>query len=148
MDRHHLLSLLDKIQEKYEIQDGEYKEFAEAIGGKKKLLEFKEGDLVKVNYNQIETEVDFFDDEFHPKMTIIKTCSLIWKVIPNEHRFHGGNTICGNTISNVYLNKCDIHIDAMNKIVKDHSEGNFTMMSVNSNTQRKSCIRVSDIEII
>ena len=148
MDRHHLLSLLDNIQEKYEIQDGEYKEFAEAIGGKKKLLEFKEGDLVKVSYDQIETEVDFCDDEFHPKMTIIKTCSLIWKVIPNEHRFHGGNTICGNTISNVYLNKCDIHIDAMNKIVKDHSEGNFTMMSVNSNTQRKSCIRVSDIEII
>ena len=143
MDRHHLLSLLDNIQEKYEIQDGEYKEFAEAIGGKKKLLEFKEGDLVKVSYDQIETEVDFCDDEFYPKMTIIKKCSLIWKVIPNEDRFHGGNSI-----SNVYLNKCDIHIDAMNKIVKDHSEGNFTMMTLSSNTQRKSCIRVSDIEII
>ena len=42
MDRHHLLALLDKIQEKYEIQDGEYKEFVEAIGGKKKPIEFKE----------------------------------------------------------------------------------------------------------
>jgi hypothetical protein len=35
MDRHHLLTLLDQLQEKYKIQDGEYKEFAEAIGGKR-----------------------------------------------------------------------------------------------------------------
>ena len=49
MDRHHLLSLLDKIQEKYEIQEGAYKEFAEAIGGKKKLLEVKAGDIVKIS---------------------------------------------------------------------------------------------------
>ena len=51
MDRHHLLALLDKIQEKYEIQDGEYKEFVEAIGGKKKPIEFKENDLVMVEYD-------------------------------------------------------------------------------------------------
>lgn len=37
MDRHHLLALLDRLQ------DGE---FAEAIGGKKKPIEFKENDLV------------------------------------------------------------------------------------------------------
>ena len=55
MDRHHLLTLLDKIQEKYEIQDGEYKEFAEAIGGTKKPIEVKEGDIVKVSYDHVET---------------------------------------------------------------------------------------------
>ena len=68
MDRHHLLSLLDKIQEKYEIQDGEYKEFAEAIGGTKKPVEIKEGDLVRVDYDQVEVDVDFCDDEFYPKL--------------------------------------------------------------------------------
>ena len=48
MDRHHLLSLLDKLQEKYAIQDGEYKEFAEAIGGKKKPIEFNEKSVNQV----------------------------------------------------------------------------------------------------
>jgi len=41
-----------------------------------------------------------------------------------------------------------MHLDAMNKIVKDHSQGNFTMISINSDTNRKYCFRVSEIEVI
>ena len=143
MDRHHLLTLLDKIQEKYEIQDGEYKEFAEAIGGTKKPIEIKEGDIVKVSYDHIETEVDFCDDEFYPKLTVTEKCSRIWKVIANESTYHGGDMLTSR-----YLNRADMHLDAMNKIVKDHSQGNFTMISINSDTNRKYCFRVSEIEVI
>jgi hypothetical protein len=143
MDRHHLLTLLDKIQEKYEIQDGEYKEFAEAIGGTKKPVEVGEGDIVKVSYDHIETEVDFCDDEFYPKLTVTEKCSRIWKVIANESTYHGGDMITSR-----YLNRADMHLDAMNKIVKDHSLGNFTMISINSDVNRKYCFRVSEIEVI
>ncbi|ALI95833.1 hypothetical protein OlV7_201 [Ostreococcus lucimarinus virus 7] len=144
MDRHHLLSLLDKIQEKYEIQDGEYKEFAEAIGGKKKLLEVKAGDIVKISYDQVESEIDFCDDEFYPKVNVTGKCSRIWKVIDNETAYHG----CGGVIPYKYLNRFDIHLGAMNKIVKDHSEGNFTIMTLNSSNNRKYCFRVFEIEVI
>lgn len=140
MDRHHLLTLLDQLQEKYQIQDGEYKEFAEAIGGKKKLLEINEGDLIKVEYTHIETEVDFCDDEFYPKMNIIEKCSRIWKVIPDEDNYH-----LRDMVSYVYLNRTDMRLAVINKIMKDHSEGNFTMMSFDTDTQRKHCIKVSSI---
>jgi hypothetical protein len=143
MDRHHLLSLLDKIQEKYEIQDGEYKEFAEGIGGMKKVIEVKEGDLVKITYDKVEAEVEFCDDEFYPKLNVTGKCSRIWKVIANGGGHHGGDMITFK-----YLNRSDMHLDAMNKIVKDHSQGNFTMISIDSNTNRKCCFRVSDIEIL
>jgi hypothetical protein len=143
MDRHYLLTLLDKIQEKYEIQDGEYKEFAEAIGGTKKPIEIKEGDIVKITYDHLETEVEYCDDEFYPKLNITEKCSRIWKVIANEGGHHGGDMLTSR-----YLNRADMHLDAMNKIVKDHSKGNFTMISINSDTNRKYCFRVSEIEVI
>ena len=64
MDRHHLLGLLDNLQSKYDFMDSEYKEFAEAIGGKKKAIEVKVGDMVKIKYEKMETIVDTGDDEF------------------------------------------------------------------------------------
>jgi len=39
-------------------------------------------------------------------------------------------------------------LGAMNKIVKDHSEGNFTIMTLNSSNNRKYCFRVFEIEVI
>lgn len=143
MDRHHLLCLLDKLQEKYEIQDGEYKEFAEAIGGKKKPIEVKEGDLVKINYDQIEVDVDFCDDEFYPRLSVTGKCSRIWKVIADQTAYHGGDAI-----THKYLNRCDMHLGAIKKIVKDHSEDNFTVVTLNSNNNRKYCFRVYEIEVI
>ena len=143
MDRHHLLSLLDNIQEKYKIQDGEYKEFAEAIGGTKKPIEIKEGDLVKIDYDQIEVNVDFCEDEFYPVLHATHKCSRIWKVIANENDYHGGDMITSK-----YLNRADMHLDAMKKIVKDHSQDHFTKITVNSDTNRKYCFRVSSIEVI
>ena len=91
MDRHHLLVLLDKIQEKYEIQDGEYKEFAEAIGGKKAIPEFKVGAMVKVDYDHIGMRADFGDDEVYPVVNVTDKCSRIWKVVEDAHERHVHN---------------------------------------------------------
>ena len=143
MDRHHLLSLLDKIQEKYEIQDGEYKEFAEAIGGKKSPIEVNEGDLVRVSYDFLECEVDFCEDEFYPKVHVTERCSRIWKITANETDYHGGSMI-----SYRYMHNSEMHLGAMRKIVKDYSNNKFTTLTLNSSNNRKYCFRVFEIEVI
>ena len=117
MDRHHLLALLDTLQEKYEFQDGEYKEFAEAIGGKKKPMEFKENDLVKVEYDHIETMVDIDEGDLIPKIIVHEKCSTIWKIIPDYTGevkvvlFNHGHTDFqvnkGDRIAQLILEKCD-----------------------------------------
>tara|TARA_B100000902_G_C27087137_1_gene801933 strand:+ start:103 stop:534 length:432 start_codon:yes stop_codon:yes gene_type:complete len=143
MDRHHLLSLLDKIQEKYEIQDGEYKEFAEAIGGKKSPIEVNEGDLVRVSYDFLECEVDFCEDEFYPKVHVTERCSRIWKITANETDYHGESMI-----SYRYMHNSEMHLGAMRKIVKDYSNNKFTTLTLNSSNNRKYCFRVFEIEVI
>lgn len=143
MDRHHLLSLLDKIQEKYEIQDGEYKEFAEAIGGKKELLDLSTATLVKIVYDKIETEVDFSDDDMFPKINIDEKCSLIWNVIDNENDFHASTY----HMSASYLSHCDVHRSVIEKIANDFSMDKITVFGLDKH-QRKCCIRVLSMEII
>ena len=143
MDRHHLLGLLDKLQSKYDFMDAEYKEFAEAIGGKKKAIEVKVGDMVKVQYEKIENGVEFGDDEFYPTLHVVKKCCSIWKVVDDENRYYRGDSI-----SYTYLDKSYIHITAMKQIIKDHSEQNFTKTSLDSNTHRRFCLFVTDVEII
>jgi len=143
MDRHHLLALLDKIQEKYDIQDGDYKEFIEAIGGKKNPIKINVGDLVRINYDFIDSEVDFNDDEFFPKLHVTGKCSRIWKIIADENAYHGGNWLSYN-----YLYNSEMHLSAVNKIVKDYSDGNFTMISYDPDTGSKYCLRVYKIEVI
>ena len=143
MDRHHLLTLLDKILDKYKIQDGEYKEFVEAIGGKKIPIEVNEGDLVRISYDFIETELDFCEDEFFPKLHTTEKCSRIWKITANENSYHGGSMI-----SHRYMNNSDMHLGAMRKIVNDYSDNKFTMLSLNSNKGSKYCCRVYKIEVL
>ena len=143
MDRHHLLALLDKIQEKYDIQDGDYKEFIEAIGGKKNPIKINGGDLVRINYDLINTEVDFNEEEFFPKLHVTAKCSRIWKIVANENAYHGGIWITYN-----YLYNSEMHLGAVNKIVKDYSSGNFTMISYDPDTGSKYCLRVYKIEVI
>ena len=36
-DRHHLLELFERLHEKYDIREAEYKEFVEALAGKKEI---------------------------------------------------------------------------------------------------------------
>jgi len=142
MDRHYLLSLLDKIQEKYAIQDGEYKEFAEAIGGKKLPIDLSNAKLVKVVYDRVESDTEFCDDEVYATLTITENCSIIWNVIPDENAYH-----TRDYISSKYLTNSDIHTSVIVKMSKDLSKNMFTMMSTDIH-KRKYCIRVRSIEIV
>jgi len=148
MDRHHLLSLLDKIQEKYEIQDGEYKEFAEAIGGKKKPIELKEDDLVRVEYDHIATRADFGGDEMVAITHVTEKCSTIWKIIPNAHERHVmSRRDAGWSISCRHLNKSEIYISVIQHMANNLAEDLFTMCTSDDH-QVGHCMRVKSIELI
>lgn len=142
MDRHHLLSLLDKIQEKYEIQDGEYKEFAEAIGGKKEPVDIDNATMIKVEYDKIEIEVDYADDDVFPKLVINEKCSTIWNIIENENNYHASEYM-----TPTYLLRCDIHRSVAEKFSKYLSEERFITFTLDK-YQKKYCIRISKIEVI
>jgi hypothetical protein len=148
MDRHHLLALLDTLQEKYEFQDGEYKEFAEAIGGKKKPMEFKENDLVKVEYDHIETMVDVDEGELIPKIIVHEKCSTIWKIIPDVSAYHvSSRRNVGWSITSKYLKKAEMNLSAIEHVAKNLAEDVFTIFSMDDH-QVKHCIRVKSIEVL
>ena len=142
MDRHHLLSLLDKLQEKYELQDGEYKEFAEAIGGKKTPIDISEDKMIKVEYEGIEVTADFSDEEITPRVYINRKCSIIWKIIPDA-----SNHYSRSETSSRCLFGCQIQKSYAKKIAKDFAEGSFTQFYIDEN-RRKHVIRVTSIEVI
>ena len=50
VDQQYMLSLIDTLHEKYQFQDGEYKEFVEALGGKKKPLDVENAKIVRITY--------------------------------------------------------------------------------------------------
>ena len=149
MDRHHLLALLDKLQEKYEIQDGEYKEFVEAIGGKKKPLEIKENDLVRVEYDHIETRADFDDDDEMIALTYVtEKCSIIWKIIPDAHEHHvASRRETGWTIDCSYLKQAEMHMSVIQHLAENLAEELFTICTIDDH-QAQHCIRVKSIERI
>jgi hypothetical protein len=143
MDRHHLLGLLDKLQSKYDFMDAEYKEFAEAIGGKKKMIEVKVGDMVRIKYEKIETVVDIDDDEFFPTIHVMNKCCGIWKVVDNENRWHGRELL-----SSTYLHKSDMHIDSIKRLIREYTEGKFIKTHLEPDSNRRYCLLVKDVEII
>ena len=145
MDRHHLLSLLDKIQEKYDIKDGDYKEFIEAIGGKKKILEFEPGDMVKVEYDRLETRAEFGDDDVYPIVNVTDKCSRIWKVSEDEHDRHVHNfRNIGFSISHKCFERAEIHQSEIKKLSTDLRDGFHTLCSQDRH-QVKHVIRIRDI---
>lgn len=143
MNRHHLLGLLDKLQSKYDFMDSEYKEFAEAIGGKKKMIEVKVGDMVKIKYEKIETVVDTSDDEFFTTIHVMNKCCGIWKVVDNENRWHGRELL-----SSTYLHKSDMHIDSIKRLIREYTEGKFIKTHLEPDSNRRYCLLVKDVEII
>ena len=149
MDRHHLLGLLDKLQEKYSLQDGEYKEFAEAIGGKKKTPEFKVGDLVRVEYDIINARMDFGDEKVIPAVDVEEKCSCIWKIIENENNYHVSRDVSyGWDISYKCLNKSDVHMSVIQRVQDQYTKDKITRCTANRYTGHKPCLRVRSLEII
>jgi len=66
IDQHHMLSLTDSLHEKYQFTDGEYKEFVEALGGKKKPIDVENAKYVLIKYDRVEASWDYNVDE--PKL--------------------------------------------------------------------------------
>ena len=68
VDQQHMLSLIDTLHEKYQFQDGEYKEFVEALGGKKKPLDVENAKIVRITYDEISGGIyhDEEDDDIYP----------------------------------------------------------------------------------
>ena len=48
MDRHHLLNLFNNINEKYKLQESEYKVFVDALGGKEKPIQLDGAKYVEI----------------------------------------------------------------------------------------------------
>ena len=145
MDRHHLLSLLDNIKDKYEIQDGEYKEFIEAIGGKKKIPEFEIGVMVKIEYDHLGIRADFGDDEVYPVVNVTDKCSRIWKVVADEHERHVHNyRHVGWSIDNKCLARAEIHASEIKKFATDLHDGIHTICAQDKH-QIKHVIRIREI---
>jgi hypothetical protein len=147
MDRHHLLALLDKLQEKYEIQDGEYKEFAEAIGGKKKPIEFKENDLVMVEYDHIETRAEFSDHGVEPVTNITEKCSAIWKIVPDTSEYHvSSRGDVGWSINCKYLKQADMNVSVIRHLCENLAEDLFTICTMDDHMVHHS-IRVKTVTL-
>ena len=145
MDRHHLLVLLDKIQEKYEIQDGEYKEFVEAIGAKKAIPEFEIGAMVKIEYDHLGMRAEFGDDEVYPVVNVTDKCSRIWKVVDDEHERHVLNyRHIGWSIDNKCFARAEIHASEIKKLATDLHDGIHTICSQDKH-QVKHVIRIREI---
>lgn len=52
---HHLLDLFDNINEKYKLQENDYKVFVEALGGKKEAIDFKNAKYVEICCDEYST---------------------------------------------------------------------------------------------
>ena len=149
MDRHHLLGLLDKLQSKYSFMDEEYKEFAEALGGKKKKLEFKPGDLVLIQYDVMNIRTEWEDDTIRPVVDIHNDCSRLWKIIENKNEFHvGADDSYGWEISHLCLNKADMHMSEIEKISNFHLNDKIIRLSSHRYLSQKPCMKIRSIEII
>ena len=147
MDRHHLLALLDKIQEKYEIQDGEYKEFVEAIGGKKKPIEFKENDLVMVEYDHIETRAEFSDNGIEPVTNVTEKCSIIWKIVPDTSEYHvSSRGDVGWSINCKNLKQAEMNVSVMRHLCENLAEDLFTICTMDDHMVQH-CIRVKTMTL-
>ena len=138
MNRHHLLSLLDKLQEKYQFQDEEYKEFAEAIGGKNKPLDLTKANFVKVEYDHIEARVDYDGCDMFPDITIREKCSRIWNIIDSE--ITGGKQDC--------LISSNIRRWIIEQMAEDMVNEKMTSMSLDTDNEICHYFRVKSIEVL
>lgn len=140
MDRHHVLNLFDKLYEKYGMQEGEYKEFVEALGGKGS---FTKDQHVEVVFDLIECVVEYSDDDDHmcPDVHTFEKCSRIWKIIPDENSYHGHGYIW-----NGYLKTAEMHRSAVQRLTNE--VGAYVTMTLDTKTNRKNTIKIISVDII
>jgi len=137
-NRHQLLQLFENLHEKYKITDGEYKEFVEVLGGKKKIMELDDVTHVKVIFDIIECELEYIDDEFIPRIHTKKNCSRIWKVIPDESRYHAQGHV-----SYKYFDSCEMHRSVIERFMKD---SDFITMTYDTDRNKKAVVDILSVE--
>jgi hypothetical protein len=138
MDRHQILHFFENLHEKYNITDGEYKDFVEMLGGKKKVTHFDDFTNVKVVFDIVENEIEYTDDECIPKVNTKKNCSRIWKIIPNETDYHAYGIV-----SHKYLDSCEMHRSVVERFMKD---AGFICMTCDTNLNRKAVLNIISVE--
>ena len=90
VDQQHMLSLIDTLHEKYQFQDGEYKEFVEALGGKKKPLDVENAKIVRITYDEISATLHDDEDDLQA-IAAVGSRQTIREVIdtPDPHTVPG-----------------------------------------------------------
>lgn len=141
IDRHHLLHLFEQLHEKYNITDGEYKEFVEALAGKKSTLKSLDNvETIKVVFDMIECQVEYVDDDVLPTTSTHMACSRIWKIIPNVNNYHA----CGN-ISNDYMHGHELHKSVAERFLNDDK---YITMAIDPETHRRISLKIISVDII
>lgn len=143
MDRHHILDLFEKLHATYDIKEGEYKEFVDALGAKKQPVDINDAKMVKVVYDLIMTDVEFSGEEVYPKIHCRAMCSHIWMVVDDVRSYHGSSCI-----SHTYMYHHEMHASAVKRLAQDFQLGYYTPMTLDMDTNQKYCLRVISIEKI
>ena len=63
VDRHHLLELFEGIHERYDLKEQDYKQFVEALGGKKAPIDIKNAKFVRITYDEITPHLCYDGDD-------------------------------------------------------------------------------------
>ena len=75
IDQHHILSLIDTLRDKYQIQDGEYKQLVEALAGKNEPLDVSTATVVKITFD--EHRVEWKKKEFGNRISETKLLRVV-----------------------------------------------------------------------
>ena len=75
IDQHHILSLIDNLRDKYQIQDGEYKQLVEALAGKNEPLDVSTATVVKITFD--EHRVEWTGKRFGNRISEIKLLRVV-----------------------------------------------------------------------
>ena len=131
VNRQHVLSLFDTLHDKYQFQDGEYKELVEALGGKKKPLDVKNAKFVVIKFDRYHT---FWDDEAKEDEIVANyneqsLCQVYPHVSSDEHWYH-------QTHYNISQSELE-------QLVKHHSSGRLAPSHI-----LDMKFRVIDIEVL
>ena len=131
IDQHHMLSLTDSLHEKYQFTDGEYKEFVEALGGKKKPIDVENAQFVVIKFDRLMIEYNEVGElpEIVANYNEQSLCRVLEEVPPDEHWYH-------QTHYNISQSELE-------QLVKHHSSGRLAP----SHTLDMK-FRVIDIEVL
>ena len=131
IDQHHVLSLTDSLHEKYQFTDGEYKEFVEALGGKKKPIDVENAQFVVIKFDRLMIEYNEVGElpEIVANYNEQSLCEVCAHVSYDEHWYHQTHY--------------KISQSALKELVEHHSSGR---LAPGHNLDMQ--FRVVDIEVL